>query len=419
MRVRAYLAAGIAQAAPWGIALDGLLASELWAEQKASCRAAGRGYVRALETDNPPDLDLPLARCQPKEGPWHWAATCAHPDQDHGRVDVHTWTGRVDARALEQVATGLPKTVSGRQGRYRARRMPLLVTPCSSVTWHAVGDVARVRELMEPIASIGKKRSTGEGHVLRWEVTPAPNLDELAAGHLHPDDTLGRTVPDACRRLLGEVADGGRGRRQAAMRRQAQPRPRGVRRGEGLLHVGTDPPRRRMDASAGSQDRPRPDRSGTIEATQKYSPRGSWPVTDLGVALSCRADDLLPWAQPPPASGRCREERSMRMSRTVRACGLVTALLLAALTAAFVPSAANADQPAPAAEPAVTYDWFRPGQPWLDDQRRTIQADGGQVVVSKDAAGIRSTPDGELTLTLTPTRSPNIQVSWVMVAQTG
>ena len=36
LKVRAHLAFGIAQAAPWGIALDGLLASELWARQKAS-----------------------------------------------------------------------------------------------------------------------------------------------------------------------------------------------------------------------------------------------------------------------------------------------------------------------------------------------------------------------------------------------
>lgn len=63
LRVRAHLSAGIAQAAPWGIALDGLLASELWAEHKASCRATGRDYVRAMELPEPPDLDLPLARC--------------------------------------------------------------------------------------------------------------------------------------------------------------------------------------------------------------------------------------------------------------------------------------------------------------------------------------------------------------------
>lgn len=213
LRVRAQLAAGIAQAAPWGIALDGLLASELWAEQKARCRGTKAGYVPAMESQNPPDLDLPLARCCPEVGPWHWAATCARPDQNPGRVDVHTWTGRVDARALEQVVTnGLPKTVSDRQGRYRARRMPLLVTPCTSVTWHAIGHAERIQELLERIGSIGKKRSSGEGHVLRWEVEAAPDLDELTAAHLHPDGSLGRTVPPACRGQLGEVEDGGRGR---------------------------------------------------------------------------------------------------------------------------------------------------------------------------------------------------------------
>lgn len=212
VRIRARLAAGVAQAAPWGIALDGLLAAELWAQEKSRCRAQGVGYVPAMESSAPPDLDLPLARCQPGEGPWHWAATCAQPDQDPGRVDVHTWTGRVDARALEQVAIWLPKTVSDRQGRYRARRMPLLVTPCSAITWHAVGDAARIRQLLEGIISIGKKRSSGEGHVLGWEVTPAPELDKAAAGHLHPDGSLGRTVAEECRLALGEVRDGGLGR---------------------------------------------------------------------------------------------------------------------------------------------------------------------------------------------------------------
>ncbi len=173
LRVRAHLSAGIAQAAPWGIALDGLLASELWAEHKASCRATGRDYVRAMELPEPPDLDLPLARCHHGGGLWHWAATCAHPDTDTGRLDVHTWTGRVDARDLERVATALPKTVSTRQGRYRARRMPLLVTPCSSVTWHAVGDVDRVTELLAPIRSIGKP-STSMSSPLPTSTPTAP-----------------------------------------------------------------------------------------------------------------------------------------------------------------------------------------------------------------------------------------------------
>lgn len=91
--------------------------------------------------------------------------------------------------------------------------MPLLVTPCASVTWHAVGDPTAIRELLEPIVSIGKKRSTGEGHVLRWEVQLAEDLDKFTAGHLHPDGTLGRPCPQTCRDRAGaEVIDGGLGR---------------------------------------------------------------------------------------------------------------------------------------------------------------------------------------------------------------
>jgi CRISPR type IV-associated protein Csf3 len=211
LRVRAHLAGGIAHAAPWGIALDGLLASELWARSKAGARDAGQTHQRALEQDDPPDLPLPLARCA-ADPTWHWSATCAYPEDSPGRIDVRTWMGRVDRRALEQTSIGLPKTVSDRQGRYRARRMPLLVTPCRSVTWHAVGDVDAVTELLEGLDGIGKKRGSGEGNVLRWEITPAPDLDPYAAAHLHPDGTLGRPTPPGCLQGRAGILDGGLGR---------------------------------------------------------------------------------------------------------------------------------------------------------------------------------------------------------------
>lgn len=212
MRVRAHLAGGIAQSAPWGIALDGLLASELWSRTKTEARTAGQELPRALKQDCPPDLPLPLATCVTDDGTWHWAATCAQPDTPPDRIDVRAWMGRVDRRPLEQVADWLPKTVSDRQGRYRARRMPLLVTPCLSVTWHAIGDLDAISELLESLVSIGKRRNSGEGHVLRWDVTPAPDLDDYTASHLHPDGTLGRPTPSACLDGRVDVVDGGLGR---------------------------------------------------------------------------------------------------------------------------------------------------------------------------------------------------------------
>ena len=209
--VRADLACGIAQAAPWGIALDGLLAAELWADHKAERRDAGDLVPGLQDVHEPVDLPLPLARCATPDGQWHWAATCAYPiGRPDLPPDVQTWTARTDSRALEQLTDGLPAVLSDRQGRYRARRMPLLVTPCTAVLWRAVGDPDGVRDLLAGITAIGKKRSSGHGHVLSWEVTAALDLTAWSAGHLHPDGTLGRPTPDSC--LTGrEVRHGGRG----------------------------------------------------------------------------------------------------------------------------------------------------------------------------------------------------------------
>jgi CRISPR type IV-associated protein Csf3 len=210
--VRARLAGGIAHAAPWGIALDGLLASEIWHDRKADLRARGQPVPGLADVAIPEDLDLPLARCPGADGSrWHWAATCSFPEGlPVGLPDVRYWTGRLDSRAAEHAAQRLPSRIPERQGRYRARRMPLLVTVTASVTWHAVGDLAAIGDLLTGIRAIGKKRSYGEGHVLSWEVTPAP-LTWWAAAHLHPDGTLGRPAPAACLAGRGAVTGGGTG----------------------------------------------------------------------------------------------------------------------------------------------------------------------------------------------------------------
>jgi CRISPR type IV-associated protein Csf3 len=211
VQVRAELACGVAWAAPWGIALDGLLASELWAQRKTALLARGDLVPRLGETADPEDLDLPLARCElAGPGLWHWAATCAFPAGLAAELpEVRYWTGRVDARACEQATAALPAVISARQGRYRARRMPLLVTVCQAVTWHGVGDPERILALVTGIQAIGKKRGAGEGHVLSWDVALAP-AGPWEAGHLHPDGSLGRPTPPGC--LAGrDVPAGGCG----------------------------------------------------------------------------------------------------------------------------------------------------------------------------------------------------------------
>lgn len=209
--MKARLAHGIAHAAPWGVSLDGLLAAEIWADQKAGKRDRGE-EVAALSADvDPEDLDLPLARCELSgRGLWHWAATCAYPEKPVDRPVVRYWTGRPDHVALGDLVADLPGVVSERQGPYRSRSMPLLVTSTDTVTWQCVGDDKRIMEILQSVAAIGKKRSQGEGRVLRWEVTPLDYCSTWAAGHLHTDGSLGRPTPNGC--LYGtDVATGGRG----------------------------------------------------------------------------------------------------------------------------------------------------------------------------------------------------------------
>lgn len=225
--VRAHVATGIAHASSWGIGLDSLLAAELWARHKADLRAEGHEPPDLHDTTNPIELDLPLARCTAPEDPdlWHWAATTAYPENRPTDLppEVHYWSGRVDHRAAEHLTPTLPAIVSDRQGRYRARRMPLLVTICSSVTWTCIGDPDAITELLSDLPAIGKKRSHGEGQVTSWEITDLPlhldpattptsgTYDAWAAAHLHPDRTLGRPTPADCLISRPTVTDGGIG----------------------------------------------------------------------------------------------------------------------------------------------------------------------------------------------------------------
>lgn len=196
LEVTAHLAHGIAHALPWGISLDGLLAAELWADMKAEARE--RGEDLTVDPENPIDLDLPLARCTLAGRDWHWAATCAYPQLAHPDPEIRYWTARAEHRQLERTAHTVPTTISDRQGRYRARHMPLIVTSAASVRWGAVGDLEAIEAILCGIDAIGKKRSSGDGRVIRWVVEPAPELTYWEAAHSFPNGQLGRLAPMDC-----------------------------------------------------------------------------------------------------------------------------------------------------------------------------------------------------------------------------
>ncbi|QSE87822.1 hypothetical protein JWS13_03940 (plasmid) [Rhodococcus pseudokoreensis] len=213
--IRAKLAAGVAHAVPWGISLDGLLASEIRENTKAAARASGTDYTPYSLDTVPEDLDLPLARCPGDGGDrWHWAATFAYPEDEDEVPGPHVqyWSARPDQQALEQMSVELPALVSERQGRYRSRVMPLPLTACRHLVWRAVGDAVAITELLAPLVSIGKKRGAGNGHILSWEITEQSVGKPWEFAHLHPDGSLGRTAPATCLHERGDLRTGGEGR---------------------------------------------------------------------------------------------------------------------------------------------------------------------------------------------------------------
>lgn len=235
LTITARLQQGVVLDTRYGTALDGLLASVIRDRAKAAAGVPGSLYDGGLATPTPATVELPLAICpgQPLPdheqtpalneadlidpdpshlpallddldavwGHWHWAATTALPAQRDGDYDVHHIITRVPERLAENHATRLPATLSPSSGRFRMRRLPVPTTPTTHLTWRAVGDPDRIRDLLTDVTTIGGRRRTGEGTVLSWDVTPAQTStprDQWAHGHHHLDGTLGRPVPDHC-----------------------------------------------------------------------------------------------------------------------------------------------------------------------------------------------------------------------------
>lgn len=207
--VTAHLPHGIALANPWGVSLDGLLAAALWRRMKATATAATplpHQYDPRDPAHPPPDLDLPLARCELAET-WHWACTFSTHPTYSTEPDVRLRTRRTDHTSLLRLSPEVSSNVSDTRGRYRFRTTPTIATVTDTARWTAIGDMSEVRSLLTPIPAIGKHRNVGEGQVAAWTVT-AIDLDDWAAAHTAGSDRLRRITPRAC--LIGRsCAHGG------------------------------------------------------------------------------------------------------------------------------------------------------------------------------------------------------------------
>lgn len=194
---------GVVLSRPWGVALDGLLASVLWHRRKWAARAAGEDFTHQ-HSQTPETLDLPLARCGDPEhdADWHWMATFAdlHPRPQHAtEPDIRWRTSRTDRPRLQHLSPIIgSQAVSDSTGRYQRRIVPVMAHPATTLTWRAVGDPDRIRDLLTDLPSIGKHRGVGEGLVTHWEVGETPDVPDWVAGHEHESGILGRTTPARC-----------------------------------------------------------------------------------------------------------------------------------------------------------------------------------------------------------------------------
>ena len=210
LRVSAELSHGVCFGTPWGISLDGVLASVLWHRRKAA--AAARGEVLTYDPLGvPDDMELPLARCEAGQ-PWHWMCTFAHTHPVTAQPEPRMRSSRTDHADLQRLAPSVPSTVSDARGHYRKRLIPAVATITATATWRAVGDPAAIAELLGEVTEIGKYRTSGEGRVSAWSVDPMPGDDVWSAGHEHHPGVLGRSAPAQCVAGRPDITHGGRSR---------------------------------------------------------------------------------------------------------------------------------------------------------------------------------------------------------------
>ena len=194
LKVTAHLLRG-ASLDPLTLDLAGILASQLWVE-------APKG--RESSEPNPDDLDLPLDICEGGEAGWHWLASCAVTNPlEETPQEPRTYYRVVDDSAASRLGDRPIPYWSPRSSAYRDMMMPAHITLTPTLTWWAVGDEQRIKELLAPIRSLGKRRNKGEGRVLRWEVKKVQSDKPWELAHMGESEEIIRPCPTECAEKLG------------------------------------------------------------------------------------------------------------------------------------------------------------------------------------------------------------------------
>lgn len=170
--------------------LAGIIASRYRAAQ-----AAGGHKVTAADGEECADYPLPLSKL--RVGPlWLWAASCAVLPADgpinrpmlYRRNNVGWYTPYVEHP--------IPKYIHPITGPWRDVRNPTPTIAATHLTWYAHGDVDALRRTLSTVLWVGKRRHTGTGRILSWEVTQCDTPHPERWAYVQ-DGTIVRPVPIA------------------------------------------------------------------------------------------------------------------------------------------------------------------------------------------------------------------------------
>jgi CRISPR type IV-associated protein Csf3 len=117
------------------------------------------------------DMDLPLKRIGSGEL-WYWAASWADMDAATLQQERSAWVrGYPTSDAVHRVAPGAGRrsaTVITVAGSDKLYNIPIYLRIMDTLTWYAVGDIDRIRQLLAWIPHIGKKCGAGWGQLMQY-----------------------------------------------------------------------------------------------------------------------------------------------------------------------------------------------------------------------------------------------------------
>ena len=140
-----------------------------------------------------PDPDCGLATYE-IAGTWVYRASLAEIHGDHG-TEIHHWNKRIDEPMLAHLVDRgalKPRRVQLGAGEFKSYHQPVYSEIVERLVWYVEGDERRIRELVPRIRALGKKRGTGGGRVLRWEIEPHDVPDRWL---YREDGALARSMP--------------------------------------------------------------------------------------------------------------------------------------------------------------------------------------------------------------------------------